>query len=105
MADHSGSAHLQTLFESALQAYEKKTGVTLTQHPLAQQLQDCQSTQEVITLLQGQLQAFDESRRDKVSKTIKTTLSILTPLSAAVSLADAFGLVRPESPDGVVSLL
>jgi hypothetical protein len=96
MADHSGSAHFQTLFESALKAYEKTTGVTLAQHPLAQQLQSCQSTQEIITLLQGQVQAFDESRRDKVIKTIKTTLSILTPLSAAASLADAFGLVRPE---------
>jgi len=97
MADQSGSARFQTLFESALHAYEKKTGVTLAQHPLAQQLQGCQSTQEIIALLQGQIQAFDEFRRDKVIKTIKATLSILTPLSAAASLADAFGLVRPEA--------
>jgi hypothetical protein len=108
MANQSGSARFQTLFESALHAYEKKTGVTLAQHPLAQQLQGCQSTQDIITLLQGQVQAFDEFRRDKVIKSIKATVSILTPLSAAASesLADAFGLVRPEAlPDGVVSPL
>jgi len=98
MAHQSRSARFQTLFESALQAYEKKTGVTLAQHPLAQQLQSCHSTQEVITLLQGQVQAFDEFRRDKIIKSIKATVLILTPLSAAASLADAFGLVvRPEA--------
>jgi hypothetical protein len=97
MADQSGSPRFQTLFESAFQAYEKKTGVTLAQHPLAQQLQGCHSTQEIITILQGQVQAFDEFRRDKIINSIKTTVSILTPLSAAASLPDAFGLVRPEA--------
>lgn len=97
MADQSGSARFQTLLESALQAYETKTGVTLAQNPLAQQVQGCQSTQEFITLLQGQVQAFDGVRRDKVIKAIRTTVSVLTPLSVAASLADAFGLVRPEA--------
>jgi uncharacterized membrane protein YcjF (UPF0283 family) len=97
MGDQSGSARFQTLFESALQAYENKTGVTLAQHPLTQQIQSCHSAQDVITLLQGQVQAFDELRRDKIIKSIKATVSILTPLSAAASLAGAFGLVRPEA--------
>jgi hypothetical protein len=97
MTDQSGSPRFQTLFESAFQAYEKKTGVTLAQHPLAQQLQGCHSTQEIITILQGQVQAFDEFQRDKIINSIKTTVSILTPLSAAASLPDAFGLVRPEA--------
>jgi len=97
MTDQSGSPRIQILFESALQAYEKKTGVTLAQHPLAQQLQGSQSTQEIITILQGQVQAFDEFRRDKIIKSIKATVSILNPLSAAASLPDAFGLVRPEA--------
>jgi hypothetical protein len=95
MADQPGSPRFQPLFESALQAYEKTTGVTLAQHPLAQQLQSCHSAQDVITLLQGQVQAFDELRRDKIIKSIKATVSILTPLSA--SLPDSFGLVRPEA--------
>jgi hypothetical protein len=95
MADQSGSP--QTPFESALRAYEEKTGVTLAQHPLAQQVQSCQSTHDITTLLQGQVQAFDESRRDKIIRSIKATVSILTPLSAAASLPDAFGLVRLEA--------
>jgi hypothetical protein len=97
MADQSGFARFQTLFESALQAYEKTTGVTLAQHPLSQQIQSCHSAQDIITLLQGQVQAFDEFRRDKIMRSIKATVSILTPLSVAASLPDALGLVRPEA--------
>ena len=97
MADRSGPARFQTRFEPALRAYEKKTGVSLAQHPLAQQLQSSNTAQDGILVLQGQVQAFDEFQRDKIIKSIKATLSILTPLSAAASLADTFGLVRPEA--------
>jgi hypothetical protein len=97
MADQSGSHRFQTPFESALRAYEEKSGVTLAHHPLAQQLQSCHSAQDVMTLLQGQVQAFDELRRDKIIKSVEATVSILIPLSAAASLPDAFGLVRPET--------
>ena len=97
MADQSGSSRFQTLFESALQAYEQKTGVTLAQHPLVQQLQSCHSAQDTIALLQGQVQASDEIRRDKIIESIKAIVSILTPLSTAASLADAFSPVRLEA--------
>jgi hypothetical protein len=97
MTDQSGSARFQALFESALQAYEKKTGITLAQHPLAVKLQSCRSVEDVTALLQGQAKAFsDFQANDRITKAIKTTISILTPLSDAASLADAVGLVRPE---------
>jgi hypothetical protein len=47
MADHSGSDPLS--FESALQAYQKKTGITLAQHPIAVNLQSCHSVEEITT--------------------------------------------------------
>jgi hypothetical protein len=97
MADQPESPQSQTIFESALRAYEEKTGITLAQHPLAQQLQSRHSAQDTITLLQGQVHAFDEFRRDKILNTIKATVSILTPLSAAASLPDTFGMVRPDA--------
>jgi hypothetical protein len=104
MADPSGSARFQTLFESALQVYEEKTGVALAQHPLVQQLQSSHPAQDIITLLQGRVHAFNEFRRYKIINSIRATVSILTPLSAAASLPDAFGLVRLRA-DGVISLL
>src|SRR5579863_800319 len=98
MADKSGSAPFQALFESALQAYEKKTGVALAQHPLAVDIQNCQSVDNISTLLQRRAEAFSDFRqKDRMTKAIKNTLSILTPLSDVASLADAVGLVRQEA--------
>ena len=96
MADQSGSPRFQALFESALQAYESKTGITLDQHPLAVDLQDCHSIDDITTLLQGRTQAFSDFReRDRMLKAIKATVTILTPLSDAASLA--VGLVRQKA--------
>lgn len=95
MAHQSGSARFQALFESALQAYEKKAGVKLAQHPLAIQLQSCHSVESISTLLRGHARAFCDFREnDKITKSIETIVSILTPLSSVAFLADAVGLVR-----------
>jgi len=96
MADQSltGSARFQVLFESALQAYKKKTGITLAEHPLTVELESCHTVEDVTTLLQRQAEAVSDSQaRNKSMKWIKTTVAILTPLSGVVSLADAVGLV------------
>jgi hypothetical protein len=91
MAGPSTSARLQTLYDAALQEYESKTGVTLAQHPLTMELERCRSVDDIVALLQGRAQAFSEI--DRMMKAIKATVSILTPLSDAPSLAGAVGLV------------
>ena len=97
MAHQSDSARFQALFEHTLQAYEEKAGVSLTQHPLAIKLQTCDSVEAITALLQDQAQAFrDLQGSDKIMKSLKTTVSILSKLSSAASLADAFGLVRQK---------
>ena len=97
MAHQPGSARFQALFEPALQAYEKKAGVSLAQHPLAIKLQNCDSVEAITGLFQDQAQVFrDLQGSDKIMKSIKTTASILSKLSSAASLADAFGLVRQQ---------
>ena len=97
MADQSRSARFQALFESALQAYEKKTGITLAKHPLAVQLQSCHSVEDVNAVFQGQAKAFSDFQASgKIMKAIKTTVSILTPISGAAAFADAVGLVRQK---------
>jgi len=80
MADQSGSTRFQALFESASQAYES---VTLAQHPLAFVLQGCDTVDNINPLLQGRTEAFCDW-----DKAIKTTVSILTPLSDPASLVD-----------------
>jgi len=97
MAHQPQSAHFQALFEPALQAYEKKAGVSLTQHPLAIKLQNCDSVEAITGLFQEQARAFGNLQgSDKIMKSIKATISILTKLSSAALLTDAFGLVRQQ---------
>jgi hypothetical protein len=99
MADHSRSDPLS--FESVLQAYQKKTGITLAQHPIAVDLQSCHSVEEITTLLQGRAQAVGDFReRVRMMNAIKTTVTVLTPLSDATSLTDA---VRQKA-DGVFDI-
>jgi hypothetical protein len=96
MTDQPGSARFQKLLESAVKAYEKKEGVTLadSEDPLAKGLQGCRSADEIATLLQGQAQAIDIfQQRDRIFKSIKIIVSILSPISSGASVADNVGLV------------
>ena len=98
MAHQSQSARFQDLIEPALQAYEKKAGVSLAQHPLAIKIQSCDSVEAITGLLQDQAQAFrDLQGSDKIMKSIKVTVSILSKISSAASLVDAFGLVHQKT--------
>jgi len=97
MTDHPGSVLFQRLLESAVQAYENKEGVTLAdlEDSLAMRLQGCHSVDDITTLLQGNAPAIDDfQQRDRIFRTIKTTVSILSPISSVSSVADSVRLVR-----------
>ena len=97
MTHQSESAGFQALFKPALQAYEKKAGVSLAQHPLAIKLQSCDTVEAITGLLQDQVQAFAHLQRsDKIMKSIKMAVPILSKISSAASLADALSLVRQK---------
>lgn len=96
MGDQSGSSRLQVLFEAALRDYERKTGIALDKHPLAEQLQNCDSVESVTAVLSEQTQAFSQFwEKDRLLKPLKTALSVLHKLSAAASVGHDIGLVRP----------
>jgi len=98
MAHQSESARFQALIEPTLQAYERTAGVSLTQHPLAIKLQSCDSVEAITGLLQDQAQAFEDLQgSDKIMKSLRTIVSILSKFSSAASLADAFHLVRQKA--------
>jgi len=63
MSDTSGS-RLQVLFDTAVQSYEKHTGMKLIDHPLAKQLEDCHSVDSIMDILQHQGRVFTEFRGD-----------------------------------------
>lgn len=98
MTEQSGPTCFRGLFESALLAYDKKTGVKLAQHPLAIQLQSCHSVESVTTFLLDQAQTFSQFRgSDRVLKSIKNTISILNTLSDTITLGEASSLVCPKT--------
>jgi hypothetical protein len=97
MTDQPGSARFQVLLERALRDYEKKAGVTLADSgdSLAIALERCHSIDGITTLLEHKTQAFDNLReRDRIIKSIKAIVSILSPISFVASVANDAGLVR-----------
>ena len=98
MSHQSGPSHFQVLFEAAFQDYERQTGKTLTNHPLAEKLQNCDTVESVTAVLREQTESSSEIRgKDKVLKPLKNILSVLYNLSSApaVNFAHNHGLVRP----------
>jgi hypothetical protein len=87
MSDQVGSSCFQALFEAALQNYEEQTGTTLSKHPLAELLQNCDSFESFITILQEQAHDFSEFRgSDKITKPLKNTVPVLCTLFNSASL-------------------
>ena len=75
----------------------RKTGFTLVQHPIAVNLQNSHSAEDVTTLLQGLALAVSDFReRDRMMKAIKTAVTLLTPLSDSTSLTEAVDPVRQK---------
>jgi len=99
MTDQPASACFQALLESALQDYDGKAGVTLDnwEDSLATRLQRCHLIDDITTLLQEKAQASNDLRQhDRIFKSIKATVSILTLISAVTLVADDAGLVRQK---------
>jgi hypothetical protein len=94
----SGPARFVVLFEPALQAYEKNTGITLAEHPFARQLRSCHSIESITSVLLSEAKAYGEFEgSDRVNKSIKNTVSILSTLFATASLDEAIDLVSQKA--------
>ena len=78
----SSSSNFQLIINNALKAYEKRTKEDLLAHPLAAQLQACNSPGDILAILQQQVQ-LDQSRSsdDRWSKWLNPTVSVLYGLS------------------------
>jgi hypothetical protein len=95
MSEQSARSRLQALFEAALEDYEKKTGIALAKHPLAEQLQNCVTVESVTDVFREQTQAFTEFRgRDKIMRLLKNSVLVLYKLTSAANFGQDIGLVR-----------
>ena len=93
----TSSMNFQAIFTAALKAYNKQTKKDIATHPLAIQLQSCDSPSTILTVLRSQVQAFDESQNadEKLTKWLDPTVNVLYAFSA--TLGNGVGLVRRES--------
>jgi hypothetical protein len=81
------------IFNTTLTAYKNRTKNDLLAHPLAAQLQACDSPGAVLTILQQQVQELDQSRSsdERWSKWLTPTVNVLFAFSTA--LGEGIGLV------------
>ena len=91
------TSNFQIIMENALESYKKRTKKDLLAHPLASQLQACDSPATIIAVLQQQVQELDQSRSsdDRWSKWLGPTVNILYSLSE--TLGEGVGLVSLQT--------
>ena len=95
MSQPSSSTTLQALFDAALQDYKDKTGNTITDHPIAKQLETCESVGSITAVLQEQAQSFREFRENdgKLMEALSSSVDVLCAPSIKSALNEAVGLV------------
>jgi hypothetical protein len=83
----SGSKY-QSIFDSALESYEKETGKELTLNPLFCKIEACKSPDGVITLLREQIPGFDRSRSgndsERLSNWLDPTVNAINTFSGTI---------------------
>src|SRR6201996_3437061 len=74
------------IFEKALEEHKKKTGNDLTTHPLAAQIQGCDSPGAILTVLEGKANELNQSRSsdERLTKWLNPTVNILNALSVTL---------------------
>ena len=83
----SSSSPFQAIFQAAIKSYQKQTKKDLLAHPLASQLQDCDSTNAILAILQDRVREFDISHSgdERLTKWLGPTVNVLNAFSATIS--------------------
>ena len=86
------------LFDAALKDYSQKTGIDIVTYPLTTRLLDCDSSDELLNVLQEQARAFSQYQNGdgavQLRRRLKPTVDILLGLSSSGVFGKGFGLVR-----------
>jgi hypothetical protein len=96
---NSARANYQSIFDSALQEYTKKTRKDLSSDPLFRRLQSCDSPDDIVTMLQQQIpgldQSSDGSSDDRLTKWLDPTVKVINAFCATIG--GAVALVGPSA--------
>ena len=80
------AASIQPIINNALKAYEKRTKIDLLTHPLALELQACNSSVTILAVLHQKIQGLEQSRSssDRRTKWLDPTVEVMYTLSTAL---------------------
>jgi hypothetical protein len=89
----------RSTFDSALKAYEEKTGKVLSSDPLLRRLEKCYSPDNIVAILLQQIPRIDQSRRSDggLTRWLNLTVNVINSLSAAIDWA--ISLVSPTETE------
>jgi hypothetical protein len=89
----ASSPNFQLILSNALKAYEKHTKCDLLAHPLAAQLQACESPSAILAIIHQQVQGLHQSQKadERLTKWLNPTITVLHAFSA--TLGQGIGLV------------
>ena len=90
------SQDLTSLFETALNEFENRTGTDLLRHQIFNKLVACQSIESVLDILQEQTKLLRTSQGDDTTlmKWIKRAVHVLHSLSTSDMVVTGVSLVR-----------
>ena len=94
----SSSPNFQLIINNALDKYKKRTKHDLLAHPLAAQLQSCDSPSAILAILQQQVQRLDQSRSSDEwwSNWLDPTINILFALSSTLGAGVGLACLRTK---------
>ena len=85
-----------------MQDYEQTTSITLANHPLSEQLENCHSVESISAILRDQAPTLSEFQgSDRIMMSIKNIVSVLWRLSVMAAVGDDIGLVCQKALIGV----
>jgi hypothetical protein len=89
----TSSLSYQSLFDSALDTYNKRTKNDIVSHPLLTKFESCDSPEAILTTLRGEILGFDQapSINDESTMWLSSTVKVLHAFSSTIS--ECFGVV------------
>ena len=99
----SSTVNFQPILDKAQVEYKKKTKKDLTTHPLAAEINGCESPAAILTVLQGKADELSQSRGgdERLTKWLTPTVNVLNALSATLGAGVAtvtFGMLPDYQP-------
>ena len=92
----NSNSNFQAILDKALKEYKRKTGKDLITHPLAEEINSCDSPEAIFAVLEGKANELNQSQSSdgRLTKWLTSTVNVLNALSA--TFGQGVGMVNPS---------